>query len=62
MRADLAAPAAIAVGAEDEGLPPPWREAADVEVEIPLRGRTVDSLNAATAAAILLFEARRQRG
>jgi TrmH family RNA methyltransferase len=61
-RADLARPAAIAVGAEDAGLPAAWREAADVEVSIATRGRTVDSLNAATAAAILLFEAVRQRG
>ena len=60
--ADLAAPAAIAIGAEDAGLPEAWRAAADVEVSIPLQGRTADSLNAATAAAILLFEAVRQRG
>jgi TrmH family RNA methyltransferase len=59
--ADLAAPAAIAVGAEDEGLPATWRAAADATVAIPLRGRMTDSLNAATAAAILLFEALRQR-
>ena len=39
-----------------------WREAADVAVAIPQRGTATDSLNAATAAAILLFEAVRQRG
>ncbi len=60
--ADLTAPIAVAVGAEDEGLGAPWREAADLAVTIPLRGRAADSLNAATAAAILLFEAVRQRG
>jgi TrmH family RNA methyltransferase len=60
--ADLARPTAIAVGAEDEGLPRHWRDAADVAVSIPTRGRTADSLNAAAAAAILLFEAVRQRG
>jgi TrmH family RNA methyltransferase len=60
--ADLTVPSAIAVGAEDSGLPEPWRDAADVRVSIPLRARTADSLNAATAAAILLFEAVRQRG
>jgi TrmH family RNA methyltransferase len=60
--ADLTAPTAIAVGAEDTGLPRRWRDAADVRVSIPLRARTADSLNAATAAAILLFEAVRQRG
>jgi TrmH family RNA methyltransferase len=60
--ADLARPSAIAVGAEDEGLPMRWRKAADVRVSIGLRGRTTDSLNASTAAAVLLFEAVRQRG
>ena len=38
------------------------REAADLEVSIPVRGSAADSLNAATAAALLLFEAVRQRG
>jgi TrmH family RNA methyltransferase len=60
--ADLAQPVAIAVGAEDEGLDERWRAAADVEVSIPQRGTATDSLNTATAAAILLFEAVRQRG
>jgi TrmH family RNA methyltransferase len=59
--ADLTRPSAIAVGAEDAGLPVKWREAADLTAAIPLKGRTTDSLNAATAAAILLFEAVRQR-
>jgi TrmH family RNA methyltransferase len=59
--ANLAAPTAIAIGAEDAGLPAAWRRAADVTVAIPLRGRATDSLNAAAAAAILLFEAVRQR-
>jgi TrmH family RNA methyltransferase len=60
--ADLRPPTALAIGAEDAGLASRWRDAADVTVEIPMRGRTVDSLNAATAAAVLLFEAVRQRG
>jgi TrmH family RNA methyltransferase len=60
--ADLSHPTAFAVGAEDEGLPRAWREAADVELRIPMQGPTTDSLNTATAAAILLFEAVRQRG
>ena len=59
--ADLARPTAFVVGAEDAGLDERWREAADVEVAIPMRGETVDSLNVATAAAILLFEAVRRR-
>jgi TrmH family RNA methyltransferase len=60
--ADLSGPTAIVVGAEDEGLDERWRTAADVCVSIPLRGRTTDSLNASAAAAVLLFEAVRQRG
>ena len=60
--ADLARPVALAVGAEDRGLPPHWREAADIEVSIPMHGAAPDSLNTATAAAILLFEAVRRRG
>jgi TrmH family RNA methyltransferase len=60
--ADLARASAIVVGAEDDGLDARWREAADVAVAIPQRGTATDSLNAATAAAILLFEAVRQRG
>ena len=60
--ADLAQPSTIAVGPEDAGLSERWREAADVTVSIPMRGTTADSLNAANAAAILLFEAVRQRG
>jgi TrmH family RNA methyltransferase len=59
---DLTGPTAIAVGPEDEGLAGTWRAAADVEVAIPVRGRATDSLNAGAAAAILLFEAVRQRG
>jgi TrmH family RNA methyltransferase len=60
--ADLTAPTAFVVGPEDEGLDERWRDAADLEVAIPIRGSAADSLNAATAAAILLFEAVRQRG
>src|SRR5262249_5446942 len=55
--ADLTQPTAFVVGAEDEGLDARWRAAADVELAIPQRGTATDSLNAATAAAILLFEA-----
>jgi TrmH family RNA methyltransferase len=59
--ADLAAPSALAVGAEDEGLDDRWRAAADVTVALPVLGRAADSLNASTAAAVLLYEAVRQR-
>jgi len=60
--ANLLHPTSIAVGPEDTGLDERWRAAADVTVSIPMHGRTADSLNAANAAAILLFEAVRQRG
>ena len=60
--AELARPTAFLVGAEDEGLDDGWRALADVEVAIPMRARSVDSLNAAASAAVLLFEAIRQRG
>ena len=59
---DYTHPTAFLVGAEDDGLPEDWRRLADVEVEIPMHARTADSLNASAAAAVLLFEAVRQRG
>jgi RNA methyltransferase, TrmH family len=59
--ADLTLPTALVVGAEDEGLDAAWCEAADLQVSVPMSARTADSLNAATTAAILLFEAVRQR-
>ncbi|MFL5962516.1 MAG: TrmH family RNA methyltransferase [Gaiellaceae bacterium] len=60
--ADLTKPTAFIVGSEDEGLQGEWRVVADEHVAISMRARTVDSLNAATSAAVLLFEAVRQRG
>jgi TrmH family RNA methyltransferase len=60
--ADLAGRVAIVVGAEDRGLGTRWLDAADVRVAIPVAEGGVDSLNAATAAAVILFEAVRQRG
>jgi TrmH family RNA methyltransferase len=59
--ADLTRPTTIAVGAEDRGLPDAWLDAAELHVAIPIAAGAADSLNAATAAAILLYEARRQR-
>jgi RNA methyltransferase, TrmH family len=58
---DYIGPTAFLIGAEDEGLTDGWRAIADEQVQIPMRGRTADSLNASTAAAVLLFEAVRQR-
>lgn len=52
---------ALVVGAEDQGLSPRAESLADETVIIPQTTATVDSLNVSVAAAILLFEARRQR-
>lgn len=58
--ADLTGPLAITLGSEADGLTDPWR-ADDVEaVRLPMLG-VADSLNVSVAAAILLYEARRQR-
>jgi TrmH family RNA methyltransferase len=58
--ADLAGPVAVVVGAEQYGLSERWLDAADIRVRIPMAG-AADSLNAAIAAGIVLYEARRQR-
>jgi RNA methyltransferase, TrmH family len=58
--ADLSGPTAIVVGSEARGLPADWLARADTRVRIPMFGRA-DSLNVATSAAILLYEAVRQR-
>jgi TrmH family RNA methyltransferase len=57
---DLTGPAAIVVGAEDKGLSDVWKNSADLSVNIPMLGKN-DSLNVSVAAAILLYEAVRQR-
>jgi 23S rRNA (guanosine2251-2'-O)-methyltransferase len=49
------------LGAEGRGLRQRVRSSCDQEVSIALGG-LVESLNVSTAAAVLLFEARRQRG
>jgi len=58
--ADLTGPVAVVVGSEQYGLSDAWLAAADCRVVIPMPG-AVDSLNAAMAAGIVLFEAVRQR-
>jgi RNA methyltransferase, TrmH family len=58
---DLTRPSAILIGAEDAGLPDAWQAVSDVRVRIPMHGTSTDSLNASAAAAVLLFEATRQR-
>ena len=59
--AELSAGAALVFGAEGRGLRPLVRRACDGEIRIPLLGH-VESLNVSVAAAVLLYEARRQRG
>jgi len=59
-QADWRGPVAVVVGTEKEGLSPIWLEAADMAVRVPMRGR-VNSLNVATAATLLIYEAVRQR-
>ena len=58
--ADLRGGAAIVLGAEGRGLRPLVRRTCDAAIAIPQRGR-VESLNVSVAAALLLYEARRQR-
>ena len=58
---DLTQPVAVVVGAEQTGLTDFWMEQADLKVNIPMLGE-IDSLNVASAATILLYEAARQRG
>lgn len=58
--ADMRDAVAIAMGGEGSGLPQDFVSAADGTVSIPMRGRA-ESLNVAVAAALLVYEARRQR-
>ena len=60
-QADLRGPIAILVGREASGLPKELVRHANQLLSIPVR-KEVDSLNAATAASIFLYEAARQRG
>lgn len=57
---DLARPTALLVGGEGPGLPDAVLDTVDDRVSIPMQAQ-VESLNAAVAAAVLLYEARRQR-
>ena len=57
---DLTAPTALVLGNEASGLPAPVASAVDGWVTIPMAGRS-ESLNVGMAAAVLCFEAARQR-
>ena len=56
----MTGPTAIVMGTESTGLTDAWRQAATAHIRIPMLGR-LDSLNVSVSAAILLFEAVRQR-
>jgi TrmH family RNA methyltransferase len=58
---DYTIPSALVVGTEATGLTQPWRDNATQNIIIPMQGE-IDSMNVSVAAAILLFEAKRQRG
>ena len=58
---DYTTPTALVVGTEATGLTQEWRDAAKQNIIIPMQGE-IDSMNVSVAAAILIFEAKRQRG
>ncbi|WP_293890657.1 RNA methyltransferase [Flavobacterium sp.] len=58
---DYTTPTALVVGTEATGLSQLWREKATQNIIIPMQGE-IDSMNVSVAAAILIFEAKRQRG
>ena len=57
---DMRGSTAIIMGTEATGLTDCWRKAADAHIKIPMLGR-LDSLNVSVSAAILMYEAVRQR-
>ena len=59
--ADLKGPAVLVIGSEGDGMSRLVREQCDFLVSIPMKGR-LNSLNASAAAAVMLYEAVRQRG
>ena len=61
-KTDLTGPIALVVGSEDRGLTESAVEAAEDIIRIPQAEGPVDSLNVSVSAAILVFEAARQRG
>lgn len=57
---DFRQPSAIVLGSEDKGVSNFWLSGADVKAKIPMKGKA-DSLNVSTTAAVVIFEAIRQR-
>ena len=58
---DYTQPAAIVMGTEATGLSDTWVKNSDANIIIPMQGK-IDSMNVSTAAAVVVFEAKRQRG
>lgn len=58
---DMKRGGAIAVGTEADGLSQAWLQASSQNIIIPMRGE-IDSMNVSVSAAIIIFEAMRQRG
>jgi RNA methyltransferase, TrmH family len=58
---DFTGPSALIMGTEATGLTQEWLAASDQNVIIPMRG-VIDSMNVSAAAAVVVFEAARQRG
>ena len=58
---DYNKPTAFVLGNETEGLSSFWRNESKKQIMIPMQGK-VDSMNISVSAAILIFEAKRQRG
>ncbi|MGB2088601.1 MAG: TrmH family RNA methyltransferase, partial [Psychroflexus salarius] len=57
---DFTKASAIVVGTESKGLSELWRTAAKQNINIPMQG-SIDSMNVSVSAAIIIFEAKRQR-
>jgi len=58
---DFTKPSAIVMGTEATGLSDQWVKQSDANIIIPMQGE-IDSMNVSTAAAVVVFEAKRQRG
>lgn len=59
-KADFTGPVCVAIGTEQLGLSRQWMEGADIQVKIPMCGQA-DSLNAAMATVLMMYEVLRQR-
>lgn len=57
---DMTGATALVMGTESTGLTQAWRDSADAHIKIPMLGQ-LDSLNVSVSAAVLLYEAVRQR-